>query len=206
MKLYLSSHDFGEDPQKFVSLFTGQPNIAVILNAQDYLLGPERKERISEELENLRKIGIKGTEVDLRDFKNRSDLMHEFKKYNGVWVMGGNVFLLRRMMSDSAFDIMIKEINISPDFVYGGYSAGSVVAGKTLEGFELVDDVQAVKKVYGSDIVWEGLGLIDYSIAPHYRSGHEESDAIENVVNYLEERKISYKTLQDGQVIIINKN
>ncbi|MES2223657.1 MAG: Type 1 glutamine amidotransferase-like domain-containing protein [Patescibacteria group bacterium] len=206
MKLYLSSHDFGEDPQKFVSLFTAQPNIAVILNAQDYLSSSERKSRIIEELNNLNKIGVKGTEVDLRDFKNRSDLMTEFKKYNGVWVMGGNVFLLRRIMRDSEFDIVIKEMGKDPNFVYGGYSAGSVVAGKTLEGFELVDDALAVRRIYESGIVWEGLDLIDYSIAPHYRSGHEESEAIEKVVNYLEEKKILYKTLLDGQVIIINKN
>lgn len=46
----------------------------------------------------------------------------------------------------------------------------------TLRGIELVDDPSKVYEVYGTSITWEGLGLIDYSIAPHYRSNHPESE------------------------------
>jgi dipeptidase E len=47
------------------------------------------------------------------------------------------------------------------------------------------------------------LGFVDYSIAPHYRSNHPESAMVEEEVKYLIENKMPYKTLRDGEVIII---
>ena len=49
---------------------------------------------------------------------------------------------------------------------------------------------------------WEGLGLLEYSIAPHYRSDHPESEAIETVVAYFEQHGIPYRALRDGEAII----
>jgi dipeptidase E len=52
-------------------------------------------------------------------------------------------------------------------------------------------------------VIWEGLGIIDYVIVPHYKSDHPESEIMEEVVEYLIENKIPYKTLRDGEVIIV---
>ena len=52
-------------------------------------------------------------------------------------------------------------------------------------------------------MIWEGLGIIDYVIVPHYKSVHLESEIMEEVVEYLIENKIPYKTLRDGEVIIV---
>ncbi len=152
----------------------------------------------------MKSIGIESGEIDLREFKNAESLKAELHKYNGLWIVGGNAFLLRRAMFDSGFDSVIKELLEDDNFVYAGYSAGSVVTGKTMRGFELVDDMNAVKSIYGSEIIWEGLDIIPYSIAPHYQSDHHESAAVEKVVNYFIKENITYKTLKDGQAIIIN--
>jgi dipeptidase E len=204
MKLYLSSSRLGNHPEKLVSLFSLKPHVAVIFNAKDYLPELERKERLNEQIESLKSIGIESVELDLRKFKNAESLKTELQKYNGLWVVGGNSFLLRRAMLDSGFDLVIKKLIKDENFVYAGYSAGSVVTGKIMRGFELVDDMNAVKSIYNSEIVWDGLDIIPYSIAPHYQSGHHESANIEKVVEYFIKENIPYKILKDGQAIIIN--
>ena len=39
---------------------------------------------------------------------------------------------------------------------------------------------------------------------PHYKSNHKESAMIDEVVQYLEENKIAYQALRDGEVMIEN--
>lgn len=87
--------------------------------------------------------------------------------------------------------------------VYGGYSAGVCVLGPTLKGIHLVDDQN--QKPYGEqyDVNWDGLGILDYVIAPHYQSGHFESELIEKTVQYLIENKILFIALKDGEVMVV---
>jgi len=47
------------------------------------------------------------------------------------------------------------------------------------------------------------MGLVDFSIAPHYRSEHPESAAIEGVITYFEAHHMPYKVLRDGEVLIV---
>ena len=44
---------------------------------------------------------------------------------------------------------------------------------------------------YNTETIWEGLGFVEFSIAPHYRSEHPESEDIEKVVQYFEEKIIA---------------
>ena len=85
--------------------------------------------------------------------------------------------------------------------VYAGYSAGAVVAGPTLKGIELVDPIDEWPDDYpNKEVLWEGLGLIDFVIAPHYKSDHPESSKIDDVVDYLEKNNIPFRPLRDGEV------
>jgi len=119
--------------------------------------------------------------------------------------MGGNVFLLRRAMEQSSFDKLIIDMLKDNSIVYGGFSAGSCVTGKTLHGIELVDNPNDVTEGYNSEIIWDGLGLIDFSIVPHYKSDHKESTEVEKVVDYYNAHNMPYKTLSDGDAIVISK-
>lgn len=53
-------------------------------------------------------------------------------------------------------------------------------------------------------MIWGGLGVLDYAVAPHYRSNHPESEDIEKCVEYFKANNIPYKTLHDGEAIVIN--
>ena len=56
---------------------------------------------------------------------------------------------------------------------------------------------------YDDEIVWDGMNLVNYSIVPHYQSGHPESDNAEKCAKYFSENDLPYKTLRDGDVIIV---
>lgn len=46
------------------------------------------------------------------------------------------------------------------------------------------------------------FGLIDYSIAPHYKSNHKETKLVDNMVEYYQKNDIKFKAIRDGEVII----
>ena len=72
----------------------------------------------------------------------------------------------------------------------------------TLHGLELVDDPNILPQGYNPKIDWEGLSIINFSFAPHYRSYHPESEMVEKEVKYFIKHKMPFKTLHDGEVII----
>lgn len=105
-------------------------------------------------------------------------------------------------MKLSGFDKYLIDNANNKNFLYIGYSAGSCVLSKSLNGFELVDN--PLNPYNNNEVIYEGIGLIDYVIAPHYKSNHKESKLIDNVVEYFKNNNINYKTLRDGEVIKIN--
>ncbi|HUD44091.1 MAG TPA: Type 1 glutamine amidotransferase-like domain-containing protein [Patescibacteria group bacterium] len=202
MKLYLSSYNLGDNPEKLLELATDK-KVAVIANASDLKTVDERIQKVKEEFDQLIEIGLQPEELDLRQyFGKQNQLEKKLNEFKTVWVKGGNTFVLRRAMAQSGFDKLIKEKVNDSDFVYAGYSAGSCVVTPTLRGLEIVDDPITVPSGYKSEIIWEGLGFVDYFIAPHYKSNHPESAMVDETVKYFVEHKMPHKTLRDGEVII----
>ena len=203
MKLYLSSYKIGDEGQKLAGMVGGEKRIALISNALDCYSDLERRKKSEqEEINAMTFLGLNPELLDLRDYFGKKDeLQSKLECFNAVWVRGGNVFVLRVAIKKSGFDEIIKEKVNDKDFVYAGYSAGPCVLSKSLKGFEIVDDINALQDAYpGEGIIWEGLGLIDFVFIPHYRSDHPESPSIEKEVEYLKKNNINYKTFRDGEV------
>lgn len=206
MKLYLSSYFLGSEPAKFAELFGDNKKVAIIMNAAD-IYGPTQKpDYLNGEIAALGKIGLNGEELDLRNFfGDPSGVAEKLQEYGGIWAMGGNSFTLRRAMRQSGFDAVAPAMIRAGSLVYGGFSAGSVVACETLRGIELVDNPEELPEGYDAPVIWEGLGLYDKSIAPHFKSDHPESTAIDKVVAYFETNNLPYVPLRDGEVIVVNR-
>lgn len=203
MKLYLSSYHLGNDPKNLANLFYKNKNVAVIANAMDFLSENERLESVNEEISDMRSIDLLPEEIDLRDYFDKSSLLkNKLNSFGGLWIRGGNVFILRKAMKYSGLDKIIKEKTTDKNFVYAGYSAGICVLAPTLHGLELVDQSDSVPNKYKREIIWEGLSLADYALIPHYRSDHPESESVEQVVEYYTNRNMPYKTLSDGETIV----
>lgn len=204
MKLYLSSYRLGNKAQQLGESFGENKKIAVIANSMDFLSDRKsRYESVQREIEDLKQLGLDPEEVDLRDYFGKpEDLNKKLEEYGGVWVRGGNVFVLRRAYKESGMDEWLITHKADKDFVYGGYSAGVCVLSPELKGLELVDDPNNVPEGYESDIEWTGVGLINWSFAPHYMSQHPEAEAVSKLVEHFKEKGVEFKTLSDGEVII----
>jgi dipeptidase E len=203
-KLYLSSYKFGRSPETLGALVDANTKAAIIMNAED-VFGPQHlPDRIEANKRALADLGIEAEDLDLRDYFNEPDkLKTELGRFGLIWAVGGNAFVLRRAMRYSGFDQIAPGRVRDGSLVYAGYSAGSVVAARTLQGIEVVDDPNEVPGGYDSEVIWDGLDLIDFSIAPHYRSEHPESPLIEDVVRVFKSKDLPYKAIHDGEAVVV---
>jgi dipeptidase E len=214
MKLYLSSYRLGYKAERLTQLLkpvNGVKKVAFIDNALDaegnYIRVLHSTNR---DITDLNEASISSEKLDLKDYFGKSKKLKEkLKEFSGVYVRGGNVFVLRQAFAHSGFDKIVTEYSKSnPDFVYAGYSAGVCVLTKTLNGLEIVDNIKHQPEEYPRRLkdeeLFKGLGLLDFSVAPHFRSDHPESQAINKVIDYFLENKILFIVLRDGEVILLD--
>lgn len=209
MKLYLSSYKLGNNVNELVKWANDHDrNILVISNALDCFPDGDRKTNgILEKCKDLEEIGFIPIHLDLRKYFNHPELLKRaISNYKAFYVLGGNVFVLRRAMKLSGFDHYLKEIANNPDYLYSGFSAGICVLANDLHGIHLADEPDKDPYNYG-EVIWEGIGLIDYMPVPHFETPeHPESPLMNNVVSYLQTHNLKYQTLRDGDVIIEDLN
>lgn len=179
----------------------------VIANACDGFDPAKRGPRVERELEALGALGFWAEELDLRKhFRpggDRQGLQAELYSAGLVWARGGNAFVLRRAMAQSGFDQVLTEALRRDELVFGGYSGGIAVLAPTLRGIELVNDIAMAPEGYDPDVIWEGLGILPWSVIPHYQSPHWSSPGIDTVVAYLQAHGLPYRTLKDGEALIL---
>lgn len=204
-RVYLSSYQFGQASQELTELAGAGTPAVVVMNALD-IYGSRRPEQVEANVSSLAELGIPAEELDLRDYFGQPDRLREALVPVGlIWATGGNAFVLRRAMRASGLDDIVSTRVAEGSLMWAGFSAGAVVATPTLKGIELVDDCTVIPEGYeDTEIVWGGLGLVNYSIAPHYQSEHPESEAIELVVERFKADRMPYRTLRDGEAILVN--
>lgn len=206
MKLYLSSYKIGDEPQKLLDLFSENKRVGYVPNALDFTAAdPQRKTtHIKKDMTSLSDIGLKPELLDLKDyFRNKGVLQEKIRGLGGLWISGGNTFVLRQAMKLSGLDTILTEGTGLENFVYGGYSAAGCVLSPTLKSYAIVDDATDLPYEEQTIVLWDGLSLIDFSFLPHFNSDHPESDDTNKELNYCIENGIPYKTLRDGEALII---
>jgi dipeptidase E len=206
MRLYLSSYRIGDRAGSLLAMLGDGKRAAIIENALDNVSATARdlyRTDVYNPAAELALLGIRGEPLDLRDYFGRPQaLRRHLGQFDLVWVTGGNAFVLRRAMQLSGFDDIIVDLLDADTIVYGGFSAGAVVAAPSLEGIHLIDDPAELPAGYSGEVVWDGLGLIDHAIVPHFRSPHPETHAAERAARHLSARGLRYRALRDGEVIV----
>jgi len=205
LKLYLSSYKLGDKVEELKRLISATNKEAAYLpNALDFSDDPNRRRKGElSDIKELEGLGLRVQLFDLREFFQRRALLERRMNEFGVfWARGGNAFVLRQAMKLSGFDEVLRGLVLRDDLLYGGYSAGACVLSPSLKGIDLMDNPAA--KPYGnrSQVIWTGLGLVDYAIVPHYRSDHPESHLAEKAIEYLRANKVRFRKLKDGEVIV----
>jgi dipeptidase E len=200
MKYYLSSYRIGKYGAKLAELSAGGP-LAYIPNALDHIPVRELTATRERNVTDLQELGVSVELFDLQDyFFHPSRLSRELARFTGVWIAGGNTFVLRQAMKLSGFDEAIARLRSTP-FLYSGYSAGICVLAPHLYALQIVDDPNQFPYPEQIEVIWEGLNILNYIILPHYKSDHPESADIDKEVAYCRANNIAYRTLRDGDVL-----
>jgi len=203
MRLYLSSYRLGDDPGRLTALLRTPRPAAVVANAVDMLPADLRAEGVASEVTALAGLGLTAEEIDLRAYFGQAErLAADLARYELVWFRGGNTFVLRAALALSGGDGVLAGLVRDDAVVWGGYSAGCCVLAPSLRGIEQVDDPGAVLGCYGTEPRWDGMGLLEYAVVPHYRSDHPESAAVELLVARYRTEDRPHRTLRDGEAIV----
>lgn len=204
MKFYLSSQGLGNEPEKLKKLVP-KGRIGYIPNALDFTGRDPRwiDPDVEQYVDSLRALGIKTEPLNLRDYFGQQDrLRHKIEELGAVFACGGNIFILRQAMRLSGIDELLNGMRSRRDFLYAGYSAGGCVLAPSLKVYETVEPPETPYPE-SREVIWEGLGLVDFVFLPHWESGRAESPSIAKAVEYCKRNHIPYKAVRDGEVVIL---
>lgn len=204
MKFYLSSYEIGNETEQLKKLVPKR-KIGYIPNARDFTSAdPERRARRNEkDMGSLRDLGFEVELVNLQDyFGKQNELKKKLGDLGAVFISGGNVFVLRQAMRLCSLDEILQELREKSDFLYAGYSAAGCVLAPNLKVYEIVDKVDAPYHEQ-KEVIWEGLGFVEWAFMPHWDSNHTESEDIGKAILFCKENDISYRAIRDGEVVVI---
>ena len=196
MKLFLSSSGHTVADYLKTQQLENSP-IAYITTASlgKHLDGtPINMEYIIRERERFDKVGIKYDEYDLLGY-TKSQLLRTLKNYRYVYVTGGNTYYLLRIFRDTGFNKILTEL-VKNGTVYLGSSAGSYIAGPTIEPATWSFPQRHFR--YGIKDL-SALNLVPFLIKAHYTEA--KKDAICKGI-----ATTTYKTyvLNDEQAILFD--
>lgn len=142
--------------------------------------------------------------IDLRRYVGRQGALRGMLlRHKVIWALGGNAFLLRRAMQESGFDVIVREL-LAAGIVYAGWSAGACVAGDSLRAVGIMDEPEAIAPGYFTDdVIWDGLGLVPFTILPHYESDHVEAPLAAKAATWAAEQNVTFHSLRDGEVLLV---
>lgn len=199
MKLYLSSYRIPSivELEELLGKSLQETRVGLLPNAKDYYSQRARDFKVGDLGDYMQQLGLKVEIVDLREYDDPEVLKTKLAQYDLIWAMGGNTYMLRYEMQRSGFASMIKDL-LETGVVYGGDSAGALVAGLSIAGVELADEPE-----FAEELITDGLALVPFVILPHvdnpefrdvlpvFRELHKDKEIIE---------------LTDAQVTIFDGN
>lgn len=196
MKLYLSSEGI-PDIEAFSRFVEKQPKdmkLGLIFHAKDYKPEAERQEKLKEAIAHFENFGITVDVIDLF----AQPTLEQLLAYNVLWMNGGNTLYLRWAIAESKSEELLRNV-FNQGVIYAGDSAGAVIAGPTIDKYEIADDPTVAPYKTSTGLNYFNMGLI-----PHW--GSEEYAA---VLGAIEEsfKKDGYETIRltdNGYVLIEN--
>jgi len=181
---------------KFVEIFEINPSeltVAFIPTAADF---DENKSYVNLDRNKLLELGFKVIDINIAG-KIEKYLQKRLEKADIIFVSGGNTFYLLEKSISSGFDKIVKRL-VERGVYYIGSSAGSVLAGRTIEHVKLLDNAELASNLK----IYDGLKLIDAMILPHYGNKKYEARMNQIVKNYAAQKN-KIITLTDNQAVIV---
>lgn len=186
--IFLTSTGFSNKNvyDKFIEL--AKPNssdrVAIITTAAEE---KEKNEFSQFAYQQLEKMDYQNIDFFDVEFQNPEEL----KKYDVLYICGGNTFYLLKHLKESGADKIISDI-VKQGIIYVGVSAGSIVIGPNIN---IANEVEPDPNDVGlSDLT--GLGVIDLIVCPHFTEQSEDE-----VEKFEKKYGVSVERLTDEQAI-----
>lgn len=217
MRLFLASQDLGNFAEVLQQLVGAKRRALVLSNARDYYNDEARiASSVEKTLINLGKIGIEAERLDLKPYFGKQSTLASLidqKQPGLIFSIGGNVICLATALHASGLDEIIRKGVAENNFVYGGYSAGAMVATHDLTPYRLSTPsdkplhpsaiFDTTRAVYHLAPYTQGLGLIPQYIAPHMdRADH--IDAMNERITNIKQTGAEAILLSDADVFVVN--
>lgn len=194
MKLFLTSIGLPpETTEYFLKLLNKKPSESKVCFIPTAADSKENKWFLDVDKKRLSELGFSVTELDIKG-ENEQSLTDKFKKFDVVFVEGGNTFYLLKYMRDSGFKKAVKTF-LDRGGVYLGLSAGSITMGQNIE--------PSVWKGINNNIVdlndFTGLNFVPFVICVHI----DESN-IKLIEEKAKETGYPIVALTDKQALLID--
>ena len=207
MKYYLSSFKLGNETSKLKDLVNKtNKKFGYIPNAIDFTSAdPVRRiKHIEDDMNDIRQHGVEIEILDLKEyFGKKEELKEKLSNLGGLYVSGGNTFVLRQAVHLSGLEEIFTDLQNREDFLYVAYSAGVCIMTPTLKPYAITDDATDFPYKDLKSQIWEGLGILNFAFEPHYQSDHPESKSTDIEIQHCVDNKILFKAYRDGEVLIL---
>ena len=165
--------------------------VAHIITAKNPRL-KESPDYVIKDREAMESLGFKVEDIDIKG-KEEKDLRKILLDKDVIYVQGGNTFYLLKYIRESGFDKIVKDL-INQGVIYIGVSAGSIVAGPTIETANWKH--QDRNEVGLTDLT--AMNLVSFNVFVHY--GPEFTGI---VGEELKKTKYPLHILTDSQALLI---
>jgi len=201
MKLFLSSQSISKEQAPYFIELVGKPasdiHVAIIENAADVEEGP--KDWLYRNREMIGSHGFNVEYVDLTQYaEDTESFQQKLATKDALWFGGGNTYYLRWLIHDMGIENILRRF--VDEKVYGGGSAGSIVAGPTLKHFETADDPSKTPEV-----LLDGLKFTDKVVLPHMDS-EKYAPIMDGISRDLQADGYQTVPLTDTQALVIDSS
>jgi len=201
MKIFLASTNITTELQPHFLDLVGKKftdiKFALIENAADPY-PEEKKGFVLETRAAFDALAMKLEKIDLREYgTQKNNIYDKLKEFDVIWLGGGNVFYLSWILKESGFDKAVTKL-VNNGIVYGGGSAGAIIAGPTLDKYDLVDDASK-----SPEPIKKTLGLVDLILIPHW--GYEKYQAkLQEIKDYYDKTEQQVVTISDQEAVLMD--
>jgi dipeptidase E len=200
MKLFLASLAISpQHLEPFTTLVGKSPKetrLGLIENAAD--VEPTEPDWVTSTRDSITSHGFQVSRIDLRRYLDKpAELRSVLGELDVIWLGGGNTYYLRYLLAKTGADLIIKDL-VEKGAVYGGGSAGAVVAGPTLNHFQTADD-----PADAPDLILTGLELTQVVVVPH-TDDPKSGPIVAEINRNLLEAGYDTAPLTDAQALVID--
>ena len=151
----------------------------------------KNKDYFHKETQIMKELGFQVTEADISGM-TEGKVRKLLKDTNIIYIQGGNTYYLLKSIKESGFDKVVKEL-LEKGVIYIGVSAGSYVAGPTIEQ---ADWIHEHNRFGLTDLT--AMNLVPFLLMVHYVPEYKSI-----LKEKIQKSKYEFKILTDDQAILV---